>query len=724
MTLAGVVSVGARTLLTHQYRVVCTQHTFRRSVSSGQFKQAFDAPHRRKRLHKGSDAQRKHTGIFQFENYRTSGDISASATVAIEESYDLVRAIHRQPDGSPRILELFDDLSNTLCRAADPANCLRQVHPDEHYYNSALGVCRTLGTFIESLNTDKHLFEKLNSVVQDKSFELLDETSQRVAQTLLLDFERSGVSFSECQSEIVALQQDICELEYQFESGQANVGAALKTRSDAGVSTVMVNPSNVYRYIRDVDDHNLRTTLYNAAHHAPEAHKEVLDQLLSQRFQLATMVGYESFGHKELSSNMLNSPSQVDHFLHALFKRMQPKLNEEIATLQSVAASLNEDVTLITMCDRHRYIYKYRQEQQQHAQHTVHDAEHRIESYLSVGNLFEGLHLICKETFGVELRLVEPNESEVWRDDVQKIEVVHETEGVFGVIYCDLFHHNNKGAGAAHYTIQTGKAQRREDGSFDHYQHPIVVLSCCFPRPSRHQPALLTFSQAETLYHEMGHALHSMFARPKYQSVAGTRCSHDFVELPSTTMEFFLRDYRVISRFAKHVDTQETLPRDLFSEVLRRDMEFMGLNMVENLIQAATDQQYHGANPLARSTTETLQYVRALFDPLHRSTATLQYRFGHLCGYAAAYYSYLWCQALSSMVWQQCFQADPLNRAAGDRYRQLVLAHGNASDPWKLMEKLFGQKPTIDAVADSIVSRWDLSSISTASSDKAVETRV
>jgi len=130
------------------------------------------------------------------------------------------------------------------------------------------------------------------------------------------------------------------------------------------------------------------------------------------------------------------------------------------------------------------------------------------------------------------------------------------------------------------------------------------------------------------------------------------------------------------------------------------------------------DQLYHSASPLATSTTQTLLSVQREFNPLNFQDVPLQLRYGHLCGYAAGYYSYMWCQALSSMIWNKCFRDDPLCRRSGDLLRKHVLAHGNARHPWAMVEDLLGYRPTMDEVVEGAIGRWDVPAARSSAADE------
>lgn len=195
-----------------------------------------------------------------------------------------------------------------------------------------------------------------------------------------------------------------------------------------------------------------------------------------------------------------------------------------------------------------------------------------------------------------------------------------------------MYARDHKTDGPAHYSILNSREVRDAAGQPVSYQKPMVVLTCSFLPPSGTRPTLLSLAEVETLFHEMGHALHSMFGRTKFQTVAGTRCPLDFVELPSQLFEMYARDYRVVSQFATHYKTGEPIPEDVFQATLEDDGRFIGLNAVDSVIQSMVDQMYHSADPLAISTTDTLIQIQREFNPLDFAPIPLQFRYGHLCG--------------------------------------------------------------------------------------------
>ncbi|KTF85401.1 hypothetical protein cypCar_00005884, partial [Cyprinus carpio] len=249
-----------------------------------------------------------------------------------------------------------------------------------------------------------------------------------------------------------------------------------------------------------------------------------------------------------------------------------------------------------------------------------------------------------------------------------------------------------------HFTIRGGRL--RDDGV---YQLPVVVLMLSLPPPSGRTPSLLTPSMVENLFHEMGHAMHSMLGRTHYQHVTGTRCSTDFAEVPSILMEYFASDYRVLSQFARHYQTGEPLPENLVSRLCESKRVCSAADTQLQIFYAALDQVYHG-KPQYRSTTDILREMQEKFYGLpYVNDTAWQLRFSHLVGYGAKYYSYLMSRAVASMVWRQCFLQDPFSRVMGERYRREMLAHGGSKEPVLMVQGMLQKTPTIEDFVDALV---------------------
>ena len=379
---------------------------------------------------------------------------------------------------------------------------------------------------------------------------------------------------------------------------------------------------------------------------------------------------------------------------------------------------------------------------------------------LTLGTVFQALSRLFQSLYGVTLRPVELSPGEVWHPDVEKLEVVDETDGLLGWIYTDLFARQNKSSGAAHYTVRCSRRTDDDDAAGDilpaedhrqavdvsrkfeaggqrrfaggTFQLPVVVLLTEFSRPPLSRgPAVLEWHEVLTLFHEMGHAMHcmaflfspawvyqrdaltlrylfftAMIGRTEYQNVSGTRCATDFVELPSILMEHFLTSPRVLALFGAPATTTGADAVANHHEDPCRNIDTYG-----QILLAALDQTYHSRAAMDHSFDST-----AALAKLHAERGIVPYvpgtswqtQFGHLFGYGATYYSYLFDRAIAARVWRQLFARDPLNRETGERYKREILKHGGGEDPWAMLGALLAAPELTggDEKAMREVGRW------------------
>uniref|UniRef100_A0A4W6D4U6 Mitochondrial intermediate peptidase n=1 Tax=Lates calcarifer TaxID=8187 RepID=A0A4W6D4U6_LATCA len=612
------------------------------------------------------------SGLFGVPELSCPAGFQVATKKALTNTEVLVEKACSCPPGVETV-EAFDQLSDGLCRVADLADFVKVAHPDPAFREAAEKTCIEIGTVVEKLNTNVELCKSLKNLLDDPEVVAqLDPDTRRVAELFMFDFEISGIHLDDkLRKEAVALHVRLLDLNNEF-----LVGSHMPNRiaRSAIPEHLHVHFAKEGSFIQvgglhaDSPDDLVREIAYRIYLYPNADLMVCLEELLKCRHKLAKLVGYESYGHRALKGTMAKTPETVMSFLQLLTDKLSDRYTKDFKMMRDMKKKLNPRNSELMPWD-HPFLSGVLRAERYNIEPSLYSP------YLSLGACMEGLNNLFSQLYGVSLMSEHPSAGEVWSEDVRKLAVVHETEGLLGYIYCDFFHRSDKPHQDCHFTIRGGR-WCWETGQ---YQLPVVVLMLSLPHPTKSAPTLLTPGMMENLFHEMGHAMHSMLGRTRYQHVTGTRCATDFAEVPSILMEYFATDYRVISQFARHYETGQ-------------------------IFYAVLDQIYH-SKPQNRSTTEILKEMQLKFYGLPYTPNTAwQLRFSHLIGYGAKYYSYLMSRAVASMVWRQCFIQDPLNRDMGERYRREMLAHGGAKEPMLMVEGMLQRRPTIEDFVDALVS--------------------
>eukprot|EP00124_Ichthyophonus_hoferi_P000510 Ihof_evm8s19 gene=Ihof_evmTU8s19 len=523
-----------------------------------------------------------------------------------------------------KVMTEIDALSDILCGVVDLAEFLRNVHTDP------------------KLNTDVDLYNSLIRVMTSPNFSSADRETTVTANLLKTEFDQSCIKGTEDERFFFQhLTQQQIYLGFKFMNGAHEATTAhvevpttllndlpASVRSQLTLHTIKDKP---YMLLLETDtkvcnlilkwvrDGNTRRAVYLATYQHDPKREETLSLLLQVRDRLAHVSKYPTYAHRTLQDSMAKDPETVEQFLKGIAHQIKHISEKETAVLKKLKAQFERTDESVMAWDRSFYtsIAKTR---------SLPEAEVHVHHYFSLGGVFEGLNMVFTHLYGVSLVPMSTAPGELWHLNVVKLAVSHETEGPLGYIYCDLIARENKSNQAAQYTIRSGRLL--EGGN---YQQPIVGLMCGFTLPSENQCPLLTHFEVETLFHEMGHAMHSLLGRTKYHHIQGTRCKVDYVEIPSILMESFVWDYRVVSKFARHHVTGEILPKSAL-ERLRQSRDMFGAS--ESLTQiclALVDQRYHGKHPLSKSTTDLLGDVQDSISTIpHVPNTAWQLSFSHL----------------------------------------------------------------------------------------------
>ncbi|KAG9286022.1 hypothetical protein G9A89_022698 [Geosiphon pyriformis] len=673
------------------------------------------------------------TGLFRNPELTTPQSFQVVADKVLNKAKLLVENIsNANTDKELRqVVKSLDKLSNTLCSIIDLAEFVRTAHPDQNFAQAANHAYEYLCSYMNTLNTNTKLYKVLKRVLSTSSISSKFSTEElQVANVFLRDFEKSGIHLPAKQREkFVQLSDKIITLGRKFYKNPSTKsirqievsplsrlggltsdyiqGITIKNNNCAIIPTSPWDAQMILKYARDEE---VRKDMYVASNSASRSQLSTLEDLLRTRAELANLIGMESYGHMFLIDKMVKSPDNVKTFLRTLADHHRPKALKDLLLLQEAKRRYIRQKTLPTICAWDRDYYTTVVLSESSSQPLA-----AISPYFSIGSVIQGLSQLFSRLYGISFQPAEILPGEVWHDDVRKLEVIDEAEGKVGTIYCDLFNRHGKFQSAAHYTVrcsrrvdddddyESGQSSYRSDfneinnlttydqgveikGKSGLYQLPVVVLMCDFNKANNQdQPTTLSWVEVETLFHEMGHAMHSMIGRTEFHNVSGTRCPTDFVELPSILMEHFVSSPQVLSLFAYHFDTREPIPPKLIQSHARANSTFAAIETQSQIVMALLDQLYHSelANTPSFDTTTilaNLQDTVGIFPSVPKTAWQIQ--FGHLFGYGSGYYSYLFGKVLAGKIWKEIFSKDPLSRDAGQRFREEVLKWGGSRDPW------------------------------------------
>ena len=702
------------------------------------------------------------TGLFQIGHLRAPQDFLLLAQRTLVRCQLLVNRIARAhtPRETALVVQHLDRLSDMLCGVIDMAELVRHAHPDKAWATAANDAYEYLCNYMNVLNTHTELYDALRRVMDDPHlYRQLSKEAQAVALIFLRDFEKSGIHLPPRERErFVELSDQIMVLGRAFlqdmSTGTSDAVIEFPTEllegldlSLLGQSLLRLRPAKTLSVVpgswelhyisRHAPNPEARRLAYMMSYTGRDTPVAILEQLLRTRYELARLTGKESAAEMALVDKMAGSSEHVSSFLRLMAHAQRPAAQQMIAEFGALKHKL-EGTSHMDIWDRDFYAEAYLQ---------LHQPAHLtpLSPYLSLGSVFTGLSRLFYLLYGIHFRAAEAQPGEVWHPDVLKLEVVDETEGgVIGTIYCDLYSREGKPPSAAHYTVRCSRRIDQDDAhldvelgaspdlpadtSTDHllgvvgapsrgrpgrFQLPVVVLMTDFPSMGHGGASLHRWHDVETLFHEMGHAIHSMIGRTEFHNVSGTRCATDFVELPSILMEHFLVHPQVVQLTAHHHRTGSPLPYHQLQQHLDTQKRLDALDAHQQILLASLDQRYHSSRAGAPtfSTSKELEALQAemgLFPPV--PNATWQGQFGHLFGYGATYYSYLFDRAIAARVWDKVFAQQPLSREAGEEFKNQVLRYGGGKNPWHMLARLLKEDDIAhgDSRAMETIGRWGL----------------
>jgi intermediate peptidase len=662
-------------------------------------------------------------------------------------------------EGYRSVVQDMDRLSDLMCRVIDLSDFVRSTHPNGRYQAAATNAYSAMYEYMNQLNTTTGLNDQLKKAASiPEVYNSWTEEEQRVANILIKDFSKSAIDLTdEDRRQFVEISNDIAKVgqgfvdymaprrsHVRFASGRLKglPRATVNSLSRFGTATIPATGHEAITTLTHADDPEVRREVFIANRTASKSSVGRLEDMLVSRSRLAKLTGYESYSHMALADKMAKTPDAVYQFLSALQSDTRPLVQAELRELQNLKRSHVGGDERINAWDRDYYVHRLAQPMQDGLRST-----NSLSSFFSLGTVFQGLSRIFSSLCGIRLVPQEALPGETWHEDVRRLDVIDENGRNIAVVYCDLFARNGKHANPCHFTLRCSREilpQELSEASEGPYsdamfaatdgsayavdpqtsavhQLPTIALICSFNQPSTagfgDTPALLSLRQVQTLFHEMGHALHSILGRTRLQNVAGTRCPTDLAELPSVLMEHFALEPSALRLWARHWSTDAPLPYAAVEERLRARNRMQGLDIEGQIMMSQLDQALHAqawGDGVPLDSTAVYHAVGARTSLPDPPGTAWQGFFGHLFCYGGMYYSYLFARALAGRVWHSVFADGALacDRRAGERLDKELLRWGGSKDAWQCVAGLLQEDRLADGgeEAMAMVGKWGVKS--------------
>jgi len=580
-------------------------------------------------------------------------------------------------------VELFDDALLLLGNDANRGSLAKETSPVE--------AMRTAGEKCQvdavALFTDISLDRGLYDALQKIDLKSLDPDTQYYVTKTLKDFRRSGVDRDEAtRAKIKALNEEIVKIGQEFGRNIAQ-----------DVRTISVDPADLNGLPDDFKRSHpagadgkivLKTDntdyipfmTYSTSSPARERfwktyrlrgypkNIEVLSRLMQKRYELATLLGYPNWAALVTEDKMIGSEKNAADFIEKISAASEARMKRDYAELLAEWKKQHPEATRVEPWDSTYLSEQVRAEK--------YDFDSKaVRPYFEYNRVKQGLFDVTSKMYGITYRRA--TDAKVWHPDVEAYDVVEKGK-VLGRIYLDMFPRENKYKHYATFGLTDGK---------NHQGMPEAALVCNFPRPGK-EPALMQHGDVVTFFHEFGHLIASIFSNNQQRWAGGPGVQWDFVEAPSQMLEEWTWDPNVLQTFAKHYQTGEPIPTELVVKMKKADDFGRGLNVRQQMFYAAVSLNYYNRDPKDVDTTKLAAELQSRYTPFPYVEGTyMQTAFGHLDGYSAIYYTYMWSLVIAKDMFTQFQQHGLLDPETAASYRHNVLERMNARPSAELVTK-------------------------------------
>ncbi len=587
------------------------------------------------------------------------------------------------------LLVPYNDMMIQVETSLAPAGLMRSVHPSKEVREAAERCEQEASKFVTELKLNRELYDAFASV----DLAGLDPDSKRLVEHRLRDFRRAGVDKDEeTRKRLKEIEEKLVELGQVFSKNLAEDVGHIDIDSSAGLAgmppdyvaahppgpdgkiKITTDYPDYFPFMTYADSDELRKELYVVAKTRGEGNAEVLSKILTLRAEQAKILGYANWADYITEDKMMKSGKAASEFIERVTRTAQKRAKKDIAELLKLKRQTHKGAKVVEDWEKTRLDNKVK------AQNYSFDSQ-AVRPYFPYAKVEAGLLDITAKIYDISYRPI--GQPDVWHEDVKAFDVVRGDE-ILGRIYLDMHPRDGKYKHAAQFTLRSGVKGK---------QLPEGVLVCNFPNPRTEPPALMEHDDVVTMFHEFGHLMHHVLGGDqRWIDQSGVATEWDFVEAPSQMFEEWAWSHETLSMFAKHHETGEVIPAELVERMRKADKFGIGVTTLQQMFYAKMSLEFHRADPAKLDMLAETKRLQKKYTPFPYVPGTHFYTtFGHLEGYSALYYTYMWSLVIAKDLLTPFQEHGLMNTEWTYRYRDKILVPGGTRDAAQLVHDFLGR---------------------------------
>lgn len=599
--------------------------------------------------------------------------------------------------------------SDVLNRVGNVFWALTSAHTNDEIKAIQEEISPKLSEHSDGITLNAELFDRIKAVYENR--DNLEGEDKILVEDYYDQFVKAGANLSEeKKKQLKEINSHLATLQTKFNQIllEANNAGAMKIPSkvqlkglsesqlkgikdkDGSGYTISLQNTTQQPMLQSLENRDMREALYRASvDRAVEGEFDtsaIIKEMAELRADKAELLGFPNYAAWSLGNTMVKTPEKVKEFLSGLVPAATGKAQVEAEEIQALIDQTAHPFQLAPW-DWSFYAEKVRKLKYDFD-------ESQIKPYFELNNVLEkGVFFAANKLYGITAK--QRTDIPTYHNDVKVYEIFEENGDALGLFFTDYFARPSKRGGAwmSNFVTQSHLYNKK----------PVIYNVMNIQKPANGEPALLTYDEAETMFHEFGHALHGLFANQKYPSLSGTAVARDFVEFPSQVNENWALHPEVLANYAKHFETGEPMPQKLVDKIKKAATFNQGFSLTETLAAACLDMEWHTIDPdltiadvqkfESKALSNTGVDAVSAVPPRYYSTY-----FAHIFGggYSAGYYSYLWTEMLHHDAYEWFKNNGGLTRENGQRFREMILSQGDTQDYETMYREWRGADPKIE----------------------------